>query len=163
MLWFHDLLFQDPFLDERRSDDMLVAERWDYSAFGTYCTIYPLNVHFVLLCAQSLWCIVLKGLQFIVTNVDVSSVRPSDIHLRAISWEISQPSITKLAWKLLDLKFHPNHPGGQWIKLALIPRLIWLQPPGHPDGGECGPGSHPGKGTSHPTTRGGHRILWLLI
>ena len=34
------------------------------------------------------------------TNVDLSSLRSSDVHLRAISLEISQPSVTKIILKL---------------------------------------------------------------
>ena len=34
------------------------------------------------------------------TNVDLSPVRSSDIHLRASSQEIPQPSITEIIWKI---------------------------------------------------------------
>ena len=42
-----------------------------------------------------------------------SSVRSSDIHLRASSQEITQPSITEIIWKIkyMYLKFHSNFPG----------------------------------------------------
>ena len=39
------------------------------------------------------------------TNVDYSSVRSSDIHLRSISLETSQPSITEVSLKIIYLKF----------------------------------------------------------
>ena len=47
------------------------------------------------------------------TNVDWSSVKSSDIHIRAISQEVPQPSITKLKIrsKIAYLKFHSNFPG----------------------------------------------------
>ena len=43
------------------------------------------------------------------TNVELSSARPSDIHLRAISQEIS--SITKIGLKFTYLKSHSNLSG----------------------------------------------------
>ena len=45
------------------------------------------------------------------TNVDWSSVKSSDIHIRAISQEMLQPSITKICLKITYLKFHSNFPG----------------------------------------------------
>ena len=45
------------------------------------------------------------------TNVDLSTVRPSDIHLRASSQEIPRPSITDIIRKIKYLKFHSNFPG----------------------------------------------------
>ena len=45
------------------------------------------------------------------TNVDWSSVKSSDIHIRAISQEMPQPSITKICMKSMCLKFHSNFPG----------------------------------------------------
>ena len=45
------------------------------------------------------------------TNVDWSSVKSSDIHIRAISQEMPQPSITKICLKIAFLKFHLNFPG----------------------------------------------------
>ena len=44
-------------------------------------------------------------------NVDLSSVRSSDIHLRASSQEIPQPSIIEIICKIKYLKFHSNFPG----------------------------------------------------
>ena len=35
----------------------------------------------------------------------------SDIHIRAISQEMPQPSITKICLKITCLKFHSNFPG----------------------------------------------------
>ena len=37
------------------------------------------------------------------TNVDLSSVRSSDIHLRVISQDVTQPSITKINLKITYL------------------------------------------------------------
>ena len=45
------------------------------------------------------------------TNVDLSSLRSSDVHLRAISLEISHPSVTKINLKIKYLKCHSNFPG----------------------------------------------------
>ena len=42
------------------------------------------------------------------TSVDLSSVRSSDIHLRASSPETPQPSITEIIRKIKYLKFHSN-------------------------------------------------------
>ena len=44
-------------------------------------------------------------------NLDWSSVKPSDIHIRAISEEMPQPVITKIHLKITYLKFHSNFPG----------------------------------------------------
>ena len=45
------------------------------------------------------------------SNVDLSSVRPSDILLRAILQQVSQPSITVIVLKSTHLNFHWNLPG----------------------------------------------------
>ena len=51
------------------------------------------------------------------TNVDWSSVKSSDIHIRAISQEMPQPLITQIPWKITYLKFHSNFPGAnRWVK-----------------------------------------------
>ena len=42
------------------------------------------------------------------TNVDLSSVRSSGVHLRPISQEIPQPSVTEISLKITCLKFHSN-------------------------------------------------------
>ena len=47
------------------------------------------------------------------TNVDLSSVRSNDIHLRANS---PQPSITEITWKIKCLKCHSNFPGASDLK-----------------------------------------------
>ena len=44
-------------------------------------------------------------------NVDLSSVRSSGIHLRAISQEISQLPITEISLKIIYVKFHSNQRG----------------------------------------------------
>ena len=51
------------------------------------------------------------------TNVDLS-VRSSDIHLRAISWDISQPSITKPCLKIIWSKNSFKTPRGQWVNTS---------------------------------------------
>ena len=45
------------------------------------------------------------------TNVDLSSVRSSGIHQRAISWEIPQPPFTQVSLKITFLKLNWNLPG----------------------------------------------------
>ena len=49
--------------------------------------------------------------------VDWSSVKSSDIHIRAISQEIPQPAITKIRLKITNLKFHSNFPGANELTL----------------------------------------------
>ena len=50
------------------------------------------------------------------TNVDLSLVRSSDIHLRAASQEIPQPSITKSSLKIMHIyKISSTSPRGQWV------------------------------------------------
>ena len=46
-----------------------------------------------------------------ITNVDLSSVSYSDIHLRTISHDVLQPSITNISLNITFLK----SPGGQWV------------------------------------------------
>ena len=50
------------------------------------------------------------------TNVDWSSVKSRDIHIRAISQEMPQPSITKISLKIMCIKFHSNLPGANEFK-----------------------------------------------
>ena len=45
------------------------------------------------------------------TNVDWSSVKSNDIHIRAISQQMPQPSITKFRLKITCLEFQSNFPG----------------------------------------------------
>ena len=49
-------------------------------------------------------------------NVDLSSVRASDIHIRAISQKIPQPSVTKMSLEFAYLTFHSNFPGVNDLK-----------------------------------------------
>ena len=53
-------------------------------------------------------------------NVDLSPMRSSDNHLRAISQEIPHPSITTINLEITFLKIHSNLPGAN----KLIPNLI---------------------------------------
>ena len=46
-----------------------------------------------------------------LTNVDWSSVKSSDNHLRAISQKLPQPSISKISLKITYVKFNSNLPG----------------------------------------------------
>ena len=44
----------------------------------------------------------------------ISTVRSSDIHLRAISQEITQKSMTEIILKITHLKFHQKFKTSQW-------------------------------------------------
>ena len=52
------------------------------------------------------------------TNFHLSSVRSSDIHLRAVSQEIPQPLIVKTSLEITYLKLHSNLPGANELKDA---------------------------------------------
>ena len=57
-------------------------------------------------------------------NVDLSVVKSNDIHLRAISQEIPQPSITKLSLIITYGKFHWNLPGtNEFTHFPLEPHI----------------------------------------
>ena len=49
-----------------------------------------------------------------------SSVKSSDIHIRAISQEMPQPSITKIYLKITCLKFNSNFPGANELSFQDI-------------------------------------------
>ena len=59
------------------------------------------------------------------TNVDLSSVRSSGIHLRAISQEIPQPLFTKVSLKIAYLKLNWNLPGANDLTYHLH-NQFWL-------------------------------------
>ena len=46
-----------------------------------------------------------------LTNIEWSSVKSSDIHIRVISQEMPQPSATEFRLKILYLEFNSNFPG----------------------------------------------------
>ena len=46
-----------------------------------------------------------------LTNIDLSSVRSNDNHMRAISHETPQQSVTEFRLKISYLKFHSDLPG----------------------------------------------------
>ena len=64
---------------------------------------------------------------------------PSDIHIRAISQVMSQPSITKIRLKITYVKFHSNFPGAnglnllrpgdiymhQWVQSSFVQAMLW--------------------------------------
>ena len=56
------------------------------------------------------------------TNVELSSLWSSDVHLRAISFEISQPSVTKISLKIYFLRFYWNLPGANEL---IKPDHVW--------------------------------------
>ena len=49
---------------------------------------------------------------------------PSDIHIRAISQEMPQPSVTKICLKITYLNLHLNFPGANELKLP-VPFTVW--------------------------------------
>ena len=51
------------------------------------------------------------------------SARSSDIHLRASSQEITQPSITEIIWKIKYIKFDSNFPGDYELNVKMAPPL----------------------------------------
>ena len=69
--------------------------------------------------ATEIWINIGSGNSFIVwrnqaitwTNVDWSSAKSSDIHIRAISQQMPQPLIIKIHLKITCPKFHSNSPG----------------------------------------------------
>ena len=50
-----------------------------------------------------------------LNQFDLSSVTFSEIHLRAITQEVPQPSIPKISFKMTYIKFQSNLPGGQLV------------------------------------------------
>ena len=50
------------------------------------------------------------------TNVDLSSVRSRDYHLRAISQEIPQPPINEISLRITYIQWVLKSPRGQWVK-----------------------------------------------
>ena len=52
-------------------------------------------------------------------NVEVSALRSSDVHLKAISLEISQPSVTKISVKIIFLRFYWNLPGANELTTCI--------------------------------------------
>ena len=50
-------------------------------------------------------------------DVDLSSLRSSDVHLGAISLEISQPSVTKISLKIVFIRFNWNLPGANELSI----------------------------------------------
>ena len=54
------------------------------------------------------------------TNVDWSFVQSSDIHIREVSKEMPQPSITKIRMKITYIKFHSNFPEASELMQCFI-------------------------------------------
>ena len=51
-------------------------------------------------------------------------MKPSDIHIRAISQKMPQPSITRMCLKITCLKFHSNFPGANELSLSHISGIV---------------------------------------
>ena len=56
-------------------------------------------------------------------------LKSSDIHSRAISQEMPQPSITKIRLKITYLKFHSNFSGANELIYDMCLQLIWRSGP----------------------------------
>ena len=52
------------------------------------------------------------------TNVDWSSVKSSDMNIRAFSQEMPKPTITKIHLKITYLKLHSNLPGANELNIG---------------------------------------------
>ena len=59
-------------------------------------------------------------------NVDWSSVKSSDNHIRATSQEIPQPSNTKIHLKITYIKFHSNFPGANELIVMCVPEPTFV-------------------------------------
>ena len=57
------------------------------------------------------WLVAWRNRAITWTNVDWSSVKSRDSHIKAISQEMPQPSITKIILKIVSLKSYSNLPG----------------------------------------------------
>ena len=66
------------------------------------------------------------------TNVDLASVRSIGIHLSTILWEILQPSITRIGWRITFLKFLWNLPGANELTQQSRVTHICISKVGHP-------------------------------
>ena len=64
------------------------------------------------------WIVACRHQAIIRTNVDLSSIRPSEIHLRAILQKISEPPIITISLKIIYLKFHSNLPGVNLLNIV---------------------------------------------
>ena len=78
-----------------------------------------------------LWLVAWRHQAITWNNFDWSSVKSINIHIRAISQEMPQPSITKICLKITCLKFHSNFSGVSELKLqtwlsGTIKRLLTL-------------------------------------
>ena len=56
----------------------------------------------------------------------IITVKSNDIHIRVISQEMPQPSITKIYLKITCLKFHSNFPGANEFMHHLMKSLGWV-------------------------------------
>ena len=65
------------------------------------------------------WLVAWRHQAIIWTNFDLSSVRLSDIYLRAFSHEIPQPSTIKISLKIVHLQFYSNISGSN-IKQFMV-------------------------------------------
>ena len=60
------------------------------------------------------------------TNVDYWSVRSIDIHMKAISLDIPQPSVTEISLKIIYLKFCSNLPGDNELSTCNIDKVYMM-------------------------------------
>ena len=86
--------------------DMLCNRYGDRQATQLWAPFIP-----CLYLPLSEWNKIYVMLCYVMLNVDWSSVKSSDIHIRANSQTIPHPAIIKSICKITNLKFHSNFPG----------------------------------------------------
>ena len=62
------------------------------------------------------------------TNVDLLSVKPSDIHIRRIAQDIPQSSSTKISFEIHLCEISLKSPRGRWVKNSLFQShvILWI-------------------------------------
>ena len=98
----------DQGLDTRRYQ----AISWYGTSHSTHCALVtPYGDRYLCQHWLRYWLVVWRHQAITWTNVDLSSLRSIDIHLRASSFKIPEPSVTEIGLKITNLKFHSNLPG----------------------------------------------------
>ena len=86
---------------------------WLHGLYGLYAPRCPLSPkRLINLISLSLW----------------SSLKFSDIHIRAISQDMPQPSVNKIHLKITYLKFHSNFPGANKLSNGSVIKawgILW--------------------------------------
>ena len=99
----------------------VICVYWDCSSIFVFFFFFAILTHYGLVTPYGdtdlgqhwlrLWLVAWRHQAITWTNVDLSSVKSSDIHRNTIALEISQPPITKISLKMTYLKFCLNLPG----------------------------------------------------